>query len=84
MYIGACCPPVVSTGDAALDAAEEVDELCVSSGESDVVPDDGVDVMDLANYWDVKRLGGCLSRCRGRERQSPESCSADCHCVFAS
>ena len=55
MYIGACCPPVVSTGDAVLDAAEEVDELCVSSGESDVVPDDGVDVMDLPNYWDVKR-----------------------------
>ena len=55
MYVGACCPPVGSTGDAVPDAAEEVDELCVSSGESDIVPDDGVDVMDLPNYWDVKR-----------------------------
>jgi hypothetical protein len=46
---------VESTGDAAPDAAAAVDELCGSSGESDVVPDDGVDVMDLPNYWDVKR-----------------------------
>ena len=76
---------VESTGVAAPDAAAAVDGLYESSGESDDVPDDGVDVMDLPNYWDVKR--DWADACLDAEVESddlPRVVQQLCHCEFAS